>query len=197
MEFWILLLPLFYWAFIWGLFYKILPTATASISDDRKLIPLTTIIIGASYLLGSASWTHISRWTKNTACIILASLIHLAALVLSVLIFPKSAGSQILDVDGIDTYIKPDIVYIILIFALIGFKHHILYNGRDHLWWRYLFGLCCHQQRLLFVLHRFHVCSVSIWSTLVLLHYDGCCFGNVSFYDSRTEEVHLDHSELE
>ena len=120
-EFWVLLLPLFYWAFIWGFFYKILPTATASISDERKLIPLTTIIIGVSYLLGSVSWIHISKLTNNTACIISASVIHLTALVLSVLILPKGAATEILDVDEIDTYIKPEIAYVVVIFALIGF----------------------------------------------------------------------------
>ena len=118
LEFWMLLLPLVYWAFIWGYFYKILPTATASISDKRGLIPLTTVIIGASYLIGSASWNFLSRWMNSTLCIVLQSLMLLASLAISILIFPKGAASGI-DISG-DTYITPDSIFVVIICALIG-----------------------------------------------------------------------------
>ena len=118
LEFWVLLLPLVYWAFIWGYFYKILPTATASISDKRGLIPLTTVIIGASYLIGSASWNFLSRWMNSTFCIVLQSLMLLASLAISIMIFPKGAASGI-DISG-DTYITPDSIFVVVIAALIG-----------------------------------------------------------------------------
>ena len=119
-EFWVLLLPLVYWAFIWGYFYKILPTASASISDERNLIPLTTVIIGASYLVGSGAWNYISNWTNNTFCIVLQSLMLLASLAISILIFPKGAAANIVELDTASTYIQPNSVYVIVICALIG-----------------------------------------------------------------------------
>lgn len=119
-EFWLLFLPLIYWGFIWGFFIKMLPTAVASISNQRNLIPLGTLALGASYLVGSLTWTYVTKFLNNTICIILASCLDLAAIILSVLIFPKGAASEVLDVETIETYIEPLPVYIVLISVFIG-----------------------------------------------------------------------------
>ena len=117
-QFYMLILPLIYWGFMWGFMYTILPTAVASISDSRNLIPLTTVISAISFLVGSSCWNYIAKLTNNFFCIILASLMHLAALILSILTFPKGAASEILDVDTIETYIDPNATYIVIILAL-------------------------------------------------------------------------------
>ena len=119
-EFWVLLLPLVYWAFIWGYFYKILPTASASVSDERDLIPLTTVIIGVAYLAGSVVWNKVATWVNNTVCIVLQSLMLLASLVISVLIFPKTAAAQLVKTGTGNTYLEPNSVYVIVICTLIG-----------------------------------------------------------------------------
>ena len=119
-EFWILFLPLIYWGFIWGFFVKMLPTATASISDRRDLIPLTTLASGAAFLIGSTSWNAVSRCTNNTFCVILATLMDFLAITLSILIFPKEATSKILEVGTVETYISPHYVYPVIIATLIG-----------------------------------------------------------------------------
>ena len=119
-EFWLSFVPLIYWGFMWGFVIKILPTATASISNERNLIPLCTLSLGASCLVGSTVWTYISKFLNNTICTIIASCLAIVAIVLSVLIFPKGAAAAILDVNTIDTYIEPHPTYIVVISALIG-----------------------------------------------------------------------------
>ena len=119
-EFWLLFVPLVYWGFIWGYFIKIVPTAVASISDKRNLIPLMAVINGASFLVGSSTWTFITKMTNNTFCILLASTMHLGALTLSILTFPKGAASEIMELGLTETYIKPDSIYIVVIAGLIG-----------------------------------------------------------------------------
>ena len=119
-AFYMLILPLLYWGFMWGYVYSIVPTAAASISDSRNLIPLTVVISASCYLIGSACWNYVAKVTNNVFCITLASLMHLAALIISILTFPKSAASEILDVDTIETYIDPDSTYIVIILALMN-----------------------------------------------------------------------------
>lgn len=119
-EFWILLLPLIYWGFIWGYFMKMLPTATASITDRRDVIPLTALVSGAAMLVGATSWNFVSRWLNNTACIILASIMQFIAITLSILIFPKNAAAEITEVGAAETYITPDNLYLVVIAGLIG-----------------------------------------------------------------------------
>ena len=119
-EFWILFLPLIYWGFIWGYFMKMLPTATASISDRRDLIPLSVLVTGSAYVVGSSSWNFISRCSNNTVCIILASLMHVVAITLSILVFPKSAASEISEFGTAETYIQPADMYVVVISGLIG-----------------------------------------------------------------------------
>lgn len=102
-AFWSLGLPLIYWGFIWGYFVKILPTAIPSMSDSRNLIPLTTVIHGAGVLVGATVWDLVSRITNTVTCVILATLMLLASLILSVLIIPKGAASEILDISTIET----------------------------------------------------------------------------------------------
>ena len=119
-EFWILLLPLIYWGFIWGYFMKMLPTATASISNRRDMIPLTTLVSGAAMLIGATSWNFVARCFNNTVCIILATVMQFIAITLSILIFPKNAASEIVEVGTAETYIKPDNIYLVVIAGLIG-----------------------------------------------------------------------------
>ena len=119
-EFWLLLIPLIYWGFIWGYFLKIFPTATASISDKRNLIPLTSVITGVCSLVGSTTWNLLSKITNNICCIVFASAMLLASLILSILIFPKGAASEILSLGSAETYITPDSIHVVVICALIG-----------------------------------------------------------------------------
>ena len=119
-KFWILHIPLIYWAFMWGYFIKILPTATASISDKRSLIPLITLIMGASFLVGSTCWNFVVKYTNNTFCVATACVMELSALTISVLVFPKGAAAEILDIETIETYIKPGPIYVVVIAVLIG-----------------------------------------------------------------------------
>ena len=119
-EFWLLGIPLIYWGFIWGYFIKMLPTATASISDKRNLIPLTTVINGASFLIGTTTWNLLSKITNNIFCIGFASVMLLASIILSILIFPKGAASEILALGSAETYITPDSIHVAVICALIG-----------------------------------------------------------------------------
>ena len=119
-AFWIHFVPLVYWALIWGYFYKIFPTAIPSISDERKLIPLTTVVMGTAFLIGSSTWSYVSKWINSKFCIILASVMQLLVVVLSVLIFPKDSASRIIEVGAAETYIQPHNAYVIAISALIG-----------------------------------------------------------------------------
>ena len=120
-AFYLLGIPLFYWGVLWGYYLKILPTATASISDSRNLIPLGAVISGACSFFGSTSWNFISRATNNLFCISLASLMIVSAAILSILTFPKGAATEILEVGSAETYIKPDSIYVIVIQGLIMF----------------------------------------------------------------------------
>ena len=107
-AFYLLGIPLLYWGVLWGYYLKILPTAIASISDSRNLIPLGAVISGACSFFGSTSWNFISRATNNLFCISLASLMIVSAAILSILTFPKGAATEILEVGSAETYIKPD-----------------------------------------------------------------------------------------
>ncbi|XP_063691548.1 uncharacterized protein LOC134823881 [Bolinopsis microptera] len=118
--FWLHFVPLIYTGFICAYFYKMFPTAIPSISNQRKLIPLTTVVIGGSNLVGSATSNIISRWITPTACIVLSGLLILVAMILSILIFPKEAFSQILEIGAAETFIKGGIVHLMVISALIG-----------------------------------------------------------------------------
>ena len=137
-AFWIHFVPLVYWALVWGYFYKIFPTAIPSISDERKLIPLTTVVLGIALFVGFSSWSHVSKWTSSKFCIILASSMLLLVAVLSVLIFPKDSATQILDVETAETYIPPHNAYVIAISALIGLADSavgvIYYNSAGRLY---------------------------------------------------------------
>lgn len=119
-SFWILLIPLLYWGAIWGYFMKIFPTALASISDERKLIPLAFLVLSAGMVIGSMTWDKVARLTNNTFCIITATIMLLTAIILSILIFPKSAATEILEVGTTETYIKPHNAYVIVISVLMG-----------------------------------------------------------------------------
>ena len=119
-AFWFLIIPLIYWGFIWGYFIKILPTATASISDKRNLIPLTSVINGICSLIGTTTWNLLSKITNNIFCIGFASAMLLASLILSILIFPKGAASEILALGSAETYITPNSIHVAAICALIG-----------------------------------------------------------------------------
>ncbi|XP_063682418.1 uncharacterized protein LOC134817212 [Bolinopsis microptera] len=119
-AFWFLVIPLIYWGFIWGYFIKILPTATASISDKRNLIPLTSVINGVCSLVGTTTWNLLSKITNNIFCIMVASAMLLSSLILSILIFPKGAASEILALGSAETYITPDPIHVVVICALIG-----------------------------------------------------------------------------
>ena len=119
-AFWLHFIPLIYTGFIWAYFYKMFPTAIPSISNQRKLIPLTTVVMGGSYLLGTSTSSIVSRWITPTACLLLSALMILVAMILSVLIFPKEAASQILEIGTTETFIKGGFVHLMVISALIG-----------------------------------------------------------------------------
>ena len=119
-DFFIHFVPLIYNGFICAYFSKTLPTAIPSIYNERKLIPLTTVVTGGSYLLGSATSNITSRWITPAACIFLSGLLILVAMILSILIFPKEAASQILEISTAQTFIKGGIFHVIVISALIG-----------------------------------------------------------------------------
>ena len=120
LAFWVHFIPLIYWSFTWGYLEKIFPTAIPSISDERKLIPLTTVIMGITTLIGASTWNLVSKWTSPTFCIIISTLLLLLAITLSVLIFPKDSASRILEVGTAETYLQPSPAYVIIISALIG-----------------------------------------------------------------------------
>ena len=120
LAFWMHFVPLLYWAFIWGFFYKIFPTAIPSISDERKLIPLTTVVMGITFIAGSSTSSFVSKWINSTSCILLATLMQLLAIILSILIFPKDSATRIIEVGTAETYIEPHNAYLIAISALIG-----------------------------------------------------------------------------
>ena len=120
-EVWFLILPLIYWGFIWGYFIKILPTATASVSDDRSLLPLTPVINGASFLIGSVTWNFVIKRAGSIATVSLATIMLLAALVISLLTFPRGAMTEIAeDLATVETYVTPSAWYVVAICALIG-----------------------------------------------------------------------------
>ena len=118
-AFYLLVIPLLFWGVLWGYFLKILPTAIPSISDSRNLIPLGAVIGGACAFLGATLWDLISKATNNLFCISLASLMIVAAAILSILTFPEEAATEILEVGSAETYIKPDSIYVIVIQGLI------------------------------------------------------------------------------
>ena len=118
-AFYLLVIPLLFWGVLWGYFLKILPTAIPSISDSRNLIPLGAVIGGACAFLGATLWDFISKATNNLFCISLASLMIVAAAILSILTFPKEAATEILEVGSAETYIKPDSIYVVVIQGLI------------------------------------------------------------------------------
>lgn len=120
LEFWILLIPLFYWAFLWGYLYKIMPTAIGSVFRQRNIIPLSSIMAGVGYLVGSTCWNTVTRWTNNSFCVVLQTAMLLVALLLSVLIFPRGAASTLLDPDTVETYITPDTLYVVAISVLLA-----------------------------------------------------------------------------
>ena len=120
LTFWAHFVPLIYTGFIWAYFYKMFPTAIPSISDQRKLIPLSTVIMGGTYLVGTSSSNILSRWFTPAACVALSSCMILVAMILSVLIFPKEAASKIIELGTAETYIRGGPAHLISISALIG-----------------------------------------------------------------------------
>ena len=118
-AFYLLGIPLLYWGVLWGYYLKILPTAIASISDSRNLLPLGAVIGGACSFFGATLWDFVSRATNNLFCISLASLMIVSAAILSILTFPKGAATEILEVGSVETYIKPDSIYVVVIQGLI------------------------------------------------------------------------------
>jgi hypothetical protein len=119
-SFWAHFVPLIYTGFIWAFFYRIFPTSIPSISDQRKLIPLTTIIMGGSFLIGTSTSNIMSRLITPTACVVLSTLMILVAMTISLLIFPKEAASKILEVGAAETYVKGGAVHLVAISSLIG-----------------------------------------------------------------------------
>ena len=117
-EFWLIVVPLFYWGVLWGYKSTIMSTAIGFTFPESKYIPLKSICIGASYLLGALLWTPMSRCTSNFASLSLCTLMLIVGCVLSVLIFPKTAAVSI-DPNAM-TYLEPKGFYIIIISCLIG-----------------------------------------------------------------------------
>ena len=119
-EFWLLALPLFAWGFLWGFMVKILPTAIPSISDNRGLIPLISVIMGVCYLFGTTIWNFIRKFTGNGFVVVTCCLFVIAAAVLAILILPQGSSTEILVIGSVKTYVHPDSIYIALICAFIG-----------------------------------------------------------------------------